>query len=158
MREKKGGGEVTDAGVPAARVKMLALARVLLAASTLAPACAGGTTPTVPNVPPSAAFVYNPVSPIVAGETTVTLDASASQDSDGRIVSYTWIFGDGSASQTVATPVVTHVFPDTRITCDQVIYAVQLTVTDDKGDRDSTTDQVTVTELPDPRVVDCVPG
>jgi len=132
---------------------------MVLAGAILGAACAGGTTaPAEPNLAPVAAFVYNPLSPIVAGTTTVTFDASASQDLDGRIASYTWAFGDGTAEQTSTSPIVTHVFRDTPVYCDQVVYAVQLTVRDDEGEPASEADQVVVTELPDPRIVECRPG
>jgi microbial collagenase len=100
----------------------------------------------LPNVPPSAAFIFSPVSPIHAGSSGVTFNASGSSDSDGRIVSYLWDFGDGTPSQADSSPVTTHVFPDRAETCVQVVYAVLLTVVDDRGDRGSASQNVAVTE------------
>jgi PKD domain len=139
------------------RLSALAAA-MLVVTGCLTAACTGPKTPAAPNVPPTASFVFSPVSPIVAGRTAVTFDATGSQDTDGNIVSYVWNFGDGSATSTLTTPVVIHAFPDTRITCDQVVYAVQLTVVDNQGARTTTSNEVTVTELPDPRTVTCTPG
>jgi len=54
----------------------------------------------------------------------VTLDASASYDSDGSIIHYMWDFGDGTTAQGAR---VDHVFPQ------RLEYLVTLTVTDDDG-------------------------
>jgi len=122
-------------------------------------ACVGSSTnATGPNTPPSASFIFNPAAPITAGETEVTFNASSSQDPDGSISQYIWDFGDGSPVATLGAAATTHVFVDSPITCDVVVYTVQLTVVDDQGARSSTADQVEVLELPDPRVVQCVPG
>lgn len=100
----------------------------------------------LPNVPPSAAFIFSPVSPIAAGGTSVTFNASASSDSDGRIVSYLWDFGDGTPSQNDSSAVTSHIFPNRAETCVEVVYAVLLTVVDDRGDRGSASQNVAVTE------------
>jgi hypothetical protein len=113
----------------------------LLVGAGLAAACED-----LPNVPPTAAFIFSPVSPIAAGGTGVVFNASASSDSDGRIVSYAWEWGDGSPAQTVGETTVVHVFPNTPSTCIQVTYAVLLTVLDDGGGRASASQQVNVTE------------
>jgi hypothetical protein len=42
--------------------------------------------------------------------------------------------------------VTTHVFPNRAETCVQVVYAVLLTVVDDRGDRGSASQNVAVTE------------
>jgi YVTN family beta-propeller protein len=59
-----------------------------------------------------------------AGAAT-SFDASASRDSDGRIASYTWSFGDGQTGS--GGPSTTHAYaaPGT--------YTVSLTLTDDEG-------------------------
>ena len=57
------------------------------------PACED--LPAAPNIPPTASFIFNPVSPITAGETPVSFNAVGSRDSDGTIASYIWSFGDG---------------------------------------------------------------
>jgi PKD repeat protein len=75
-----------------------------------------------PNLPPVAAFSYSPSAGIAPLE--VAFDASASQDSDGRIASYSWSFGDGAAG---SGPAVRHTFAL------KGTYAVQLTVKDDRG-------------------------
>ncbi len=107
------------------------------------------------NKPPTASFFFTPISPIYAGSTPVTFNASGSRDDDGRVVSYTWNFGDGSAPQTTDSPLLNHVFPDTPATCVIITYGVSLTVTDDKGATDLTSLPVAVTELPVPTSPEC---
>ena len=111
--------------------------------------------PAIPNVPPTASFVYSPVSPINSGQTVVTFIASGSTDADGQIASYTWNFGDGSPEETRTTPTVTHLFPDTPATCLEIVYTVLLTVTDDDGGKASASQTARVTELPPPTSIDC---
>lgn len=111
--------------------------------------------PTAPNVPPTAAFIFNPVSPVYAGQTTVTFNATGSADRDGTIGTYIWDFGDGSPG--TLGPIVMHVFPDTEATCTLIVYAVLLTVVDTQGAQGSIPHTVTVTELPDPRSPECIP-
>ena len=111
--------------------------------------------PAIPNVPPTASFVYSPVSPINSGQTVVTFIASGSTDSDGQIASYTWNFGDGSPEETRTTPTVTHLFPDTPATCLEIVYTVLLTVTDDEGAKASASQTARVTELPVPTSEEC---
>ena len=64
----------------------------------------------------------------------ISVDGSASKDSDGAVASYSWSFGDGSTG-TGAT--VTHPYAAAGT------YAVTLTVTDDKGATGSTAQLVT---------------
>jgi PKD repeat protein len=104
--------------------------------------------PAAPNIPPTASFIYNPVSPIIAGDTAVTFNAVGSRDSDGSIASYVWTFGDGTPEQSTTSPTLVHVFADTPVRCINVTYAVLLTVVDDKGASGSASQQVTVTEVP----------
>jgi hypothetical protein len=111
--------------------------------------------PEIPNVPPVASFVYSPVSPINAGQTVVTFNASGSTDSDGQVASYTWNFGDGTPEETHPTPTTTHLFPDTPATCLEIVYTVLLTVTDDQGARASASQTARITELPPPTSLDC---
>lgn len=111
--------------------------------------------PDVPNVPPAASFIFTPVSPIYSGQTTVVFNASASRDPDGVVVSYVWNFGDATPEVSATAAAVTHVFPDTEATCVQITYAVLLTVVDDKADRGSAAQNVTVTELPAPGSEEC---
>jgi large repetitive protein len=104
--------------------------------------------PAAPNIPPTASFIYNPISPINAGETPVSFNAVGSRDSDGSIASYNWIWGDGTPEQSTTSPTIVHVFADTPSRCIDVTYAVLLTVVDDKGDVGTASQQVKVTELP----------
>ncbi len=111
----------------------------------------------LPNVPPSASFIYSPVSPIYAGITGVSFNASASRDSDGQIATYRWDFGDGTGEQTSNGPTIGHVFPDTSATCVEVTFTVLLTVVDNSGDQASASQQVKVIELPLPTATECQP-
>jgi hypothetical protein len=58
-------------------------------------------------------------------EETITFDARESKDPDGRIVSYYWVFGDGTTSK---GSVVTHTYSVGRRD-----YYVQLVITDNQG-------------------------
>ncbi|WP_210480609.1 PKD domain-containing protein [Naasia sp. SYSU D00948] len=87
-------------------------------------------TITPANVAPTASFTSS------ATGLTVTVDGSASSDSDGSIASYEWAFGDDSTA-TGATATHTYAAGGT--------FEVTLTVTDDDGSRSSTTKSVTVT-------------
>ena len=89
-------------------------------------------------VPPKANFIVDTIS----GEAPVTVncDASSSVDSDGKIVSYSWDFGDGAKGNGVK---VSH-------TCDEAgTFTVTLTVTDDDGMSDSSSRTIVVTEPKD---------
>jgi PKD repeat protein len=96
-----------------------------------------GENPPDPNVAPTAVFTATPVSGIAP--LTVKLDASGSGDTDGRIESYSWNFGDGTTGSGVAP---THIFttPGT--------YIVALTVIDDDGEAGTTTVSVNVAAPP----------
>jgi len=111
--------------------------------------------PSAPNIPPTASFIFNPVSPINAGETPVAFNAVGSRDSDGSIASYYWSFGDGTAEQSSTSSTIVHVFADTPSRCIDVTYAVLLTVVDDKGAVGTASQQVKVTELPLPTSAGC---
>jgi PKD repeat protein len=65
----------------------------------------------------------------------VSVNSTGSGDADGQIVSYAWDFGDG-ASETGAT--ASHVYAADGT------YTVRLTVTDDRGGRTTTSQDVTV--------------
>jgi 6-phosphogluconolactonase (cycloisomerase 2 family) len=72
-----------------------------------------------PNQPPTARLSTKTVNGVT------TLDASASTDSDGSVVSYAWTFGDGTTT-TTTTPTVQHTYADgTR--------QATVKVTDDEG-------------------------
>ena len=128
-------------------------ARIVLVGALTSPGCE--ELPPVPNVPPTASFVYSPVSPINAGQTAVSFNASGSRDSDGRVVGYTWNLGDGTSEESRESPVITHVFPDTPARCLEIVYTVLLTVRDEAGDRASASLTARVTELPVPGSNEC---
>jgi len=69
----------------------------------------------------------------------VTFDASGSRDPDGRIVRYTWSFGDGDSG---SGETVTHTYTS------QGTYTVRLTVRDDEGAEDQTSRTVTISNRP----------
>ena len=106
-------------------------------------ACGGGTN-TTENKAPTAAFSLDPASG--NAPLTVNLDASNSQDSDGSIATYSWDFGDDSAKAEGVT--TEHTFTDSGS------FEITLSVTDDDGATDKSTQTVTV-EAPD--VVDPAP-
>jgi chitodextrinase len=85
------------------------------------------------NKPPIAEFTFAPVSPY-AGE-TVLFDASRSHDPEGKGLTYSWDFGDGSRGE---GKTLTHVFADDGT------YSVTLTVKDRFGATDSITKFVEV--------------
>jgi len=91
------------------------------------------------NQPPIAAFTTTPVSG--QAPLTVSFDASASSDPDGRIATYAWSFGDGASGSGV-TASRTYVAAGT--------FNVVLTVTDDRGATGTATRAVTVTSGPAP--------
>lgn len=111
--------------------------------------------PEAPNVPPVAQFILSPVSPINAGQTTVTFNAAGSRDSDGTLSRYTWNFGDGTGEVSGPDAVITHLFPDTPATCLEIVYTVLLTVADDQGATNSASREAKVVELPTPASFEC---
>ena len=99
------------------------------------------TVSDVSNTPPTASFTYSPSDPSV-GE-TITFDASGSTDSDGSIQSYSWDFGDGAilgdkAKTTASGKTASHSYSSPGN------YTVTLTVTDDDGAIDTSTQTVSV--------------
>jgi len=85
--------------------------------------------PPVGNQPPTASFTGTP------SGLSVVLDASASNDSDGTIVSYAWDFGDSSGGLGQMT---SHTYTGAGT------YTVILTVTDDDGAEGTASQEVTV--------------
>jgi PKD repeat protein len=96
------------------------------------------TQPVTVTQPPANAA---PTAVFTAGvqELTVSVDGSTSTDTDGSVASYAWAFGDGGTA-TGAT--ASHVYTAAGT------YQVTLTVTDDKGLTNSSTQPVTVTAPP----------
>ena len=74
------------------------------------------------NQAPTASFTYSPDIP--TPNEIISFNASASYDSDGWIVRYSWDFGDGNVTS-VTNPIITHSYPLDGT------YTVELTVTDD---------------------------
>jgi PKD repeat protein len=95
-------------------------------------ATAPGTEPP-PNQDPTAAFTASPA------DLTVSVDGSASDDPDGSIATYAWSFGDG-ASASGPSPTASHTYAAAGT------YTVLLTVTDDQGATDQTSQSVTVVD------------
>lgn len=91
-----------------------------------------------PNQPPLVTFSFTPVNPKV--HQPVEFDASGSTD-DGEIVRYFWEFGDGESAE---GQTVTHIYkrPGT--------FTVKLTLTDDRGAKNSLTRTLTVAEAATP--------
>lgn len=86
----------------------------------------GSPTPSFSFYPPSAKVGEN-----------VSFNASASKDPDGSIVEYQWVYGDGDIEYGVTQ---VHDFPKAGT------YNVILTVTDNAGNKASTTRPLTITE------------
>lgn len=75
-----------------------------------------------PNQGPTARLTVIPAPP----QSATVLDASRSDDVDGKVVSYRWDFGDGHTA-TTSQPTVTHVYATAGT------YTAAVTVTDDEG-------------------------
>jgi PKD repeat protein len=90
------------------------------------PATPQGITLDSGNAPPTASFTATP-NPAQPGQ-TVTFDASASADTDGRIVRYEWdLDGNGTFERSLTTPTTTTSFATAGTA------TVRLRVTDDGG-------------------------
>ena len=85
-----------------------------------------------PNVPPIASFTVSKL------YLDVSVDASASYDTDGTVVGYVWNWGDGSPDDMSASPVATHSYAMGGT------YTITLTVTDNDGDTGTAMQDVTV--------------
>jgi PKD repeat protein len=97
-----------------------------------------GTGGGVVNAAPTASFDATPV------ERVLTVDASASADLDGRVVTYAWNWGDGSTTPAGADATASHTYGADGT------YTITLAVTDDDGAQATTTRTVTVTGPPAP--------
>jgi PKD repeat protein len=85
--------------------------------------------------PPTAAFTVDPQTPEV-GE-TITFNATASVDPDGKIVKWVWDFGDETGSKE-EVPTITHSYTVAGE------YTVELKVVDDHGIGSSNTKNLNV--------------
>lgn len=94
------------------------------------------TTPSSVNKRPAAHFAYE------ADNLTVVFNASASIDPDGNITSYNWTFGDADANGTGKA--TTYTYPANGT------YRVVLTVTDNGGEKNSTSTNITVSQTVNP--------
>ncbi|KAA0002972.1 MAG: PKD domain-containing protein [Thermoplasmata archaeon] len=90
----------------------------------------------VRNDPPQANFYYLPSSPTDLDEISFH---DISEDADGNIVSWKWVFGDGNTSNE-QNP--THRYFNNGI------YTVKLTVTDDDTDSDTVVYDITIANAP----------
>jgi serine protease len=95
-------------------------------------ACGGDPTP-AENRAPVAAIQFTP--PQANAPVSVQFSGATSNDSDGRIVSYIWDFGDGSQGSGVSQ---SHVYASAGR------YSVTLTVTDDVGASHTESTNVTI--------------
>jgi len=110
----------------------------LVQAKAAIDALGGGGGDPQPNVAPTAAFTFN------CTELACTFDGTGSTDSDGTIASYSWTFGDGNTGSGSATG---------NTYAADGSYTVTLTVTDNDGATDSSSQLVTVaTNEPAPNV------
>lgn len=110
-----------------ATTAVIALLLVVVGLASLAPK----SKPQSVNELPVASFTY------AADNLTVEFNASASSDPDGDIANYSWSFGDESTGHGV---MATHAYAANGT------YGVQLTVTDDKGEKNSTKKSLTVSK------------
>lgn len=92
--------------------------------------------------PATAAFTYSPTDPTVG--TTINFNAGDSKgEGTNSIVRYEWDFGCSTAQCT--TPTVTSTSPTTSNTYTQPFtYTVRLTITDSKGKKATTTQEITI--------------
>src|SRR5207249_12043170 len=100
----------------------------------------------VVHAPPAASFTTSPSSPVVGA--TVTFNASASRDPDGKIVTYAWDFGDGSFGTGVQ---VSHAYGR------KGTFRVELTVVDNLGISNRTAQTITVGDRA-PQITWSTPG
>jgi PKD repeat protein len=91
----------------------------------------------IENKLPRPLFNYTPQQPEV--DDIVGFDASGSSDPDGKIVDYEWNFGDGDTYRT-RKPICQHIYSDAGK------FQVNLTVTDNDGDKNIKTLEVNVKE------------
>ncbi|MFC2077351.1 PKD domain-containing protein [Candidatus Bipolaricaulota bacterium] len=111
---------------------------IIVVTVALALASAGVALPqSAANAQPVALFRAHAVQ--TGAGSTVLLDATDSEDPDGRIVAYQWVFGDGT---TGSGAILAHTYPR------RGIYIVILLVTDDDGESHMATEMIDVSRLP----------
>jgi PKD repeat protein len=98
------------------------------------------------NARPHAAFQFAPATVYVG--VTVAFDGSTSTDPDGSIVSYAWVFGDGSTGTGMQA---SHVFTA------KGTFRVRLTVVDSDGLSNETTRTLAIPDRA-PRITSSTPG
>jgi plastocyanin len=104
----------------------------------------GTITVLAPDTPPTASFSITPASPTVGQP--VTLDGSASRDSDGdTIATYRWDFGDGSTN-TSTTSTVAHSYASPGV------MTVKLVVVDSHGTQSAAAVKTVTVGRPPPAV------
>jgi PKD repeat protein len=119
----------------AGQVDEVAVYPTVLPAATVAEHHLVGTSGTVPNTAPTAAFTA------AVNGLAVAVDGSGSADAEGPLTTYRWDFGNGTTG-TGATASHTYAAAGT--------YTVRLTVTDAAGATATATRSVTVTAPPAP--------
>jgi len=95
------------------------------------------------NTPPIAAFEV--LAAASGSSASVLFDATASHDSDGTIVTYQWLFGDGTTGSGATRE---HTYPNVST------YTVTLVVTDDNGTSHLTSRSIDLTQ---PRAASVAP-
>lgn len=108
--------------------------RTLVASLALAGLLSIATSANLPPVAQISAYRVG-----AGGATTVTLDGSVSTDPDGQVVSFQWLFGDGTTGS--GSP-VTHSYPQ------PASYSVTLLVRDNGGETSLITRMIDVASLP----------
>lgn len=114
---------------------------VRLAATNVLTGCTGTVDQTVNNIhlAPVASFTFSKAS--ICTDQSVAVIGTASTGGDGSVTSYTWNYGDGSATVTGATPAAhTYSVPKT--------YDVTLTVENNFGCKDDSVRKFTVYPYP----------
>jgi PKD repeat protein len=92
----------------------------------------------IENKLPRALFNYSPLQPEV--DELVSFDASGSNDPDGKIVDYKWDFGDGETAHGITKSACRHSYSSSGE------FPVNLTVTDNDGDKNTKTLEINVKE------------
>lgn len=127
-RKMEGEGEKLprDIGAKKSMTKIIAAVVVIIvvvAAIGAALVLMGGKE--TENKKPTASFSAS--SALVQVGESVTFNASASTDTDGSIVNYSWMFGDGGDASVTTSALASHAYDYPGV------YLVVLTVEDDKG-------------------------